>query len=143
MVIVINHALNVIKVFKTPKMKTNIHQLSLTIIFIMFCFGCDTSIDLSELYPNLDLENICFSIKVVNSHQPIQGATLTLIDYYDPVCTSCPVDFDLVSDPDGEACATVFKGWTCASAVVSAEGYITKTFTGKPPETIYLAHIVN
>ena len=124
-------------------MKIDRHQLSLNIIFIMFYFGCDTSIDPSELYPNLDLENICYSIHVLNSHQPIQGATLTLINYNEPNCKTCPMDFKLISDTDGNACATVFKGWTCESAVLSADGYTTLMITGKPPTTLYLTPIGN
>lgn len=106
-------------------------------VFIL-SVGCDTSVELSELYPNLNFENICFRINVINTNQPIQGATLTLIDYNNPYCTTCPVDFNLVSNADGKACTTVFKGWTCESAALSADGYNTLTITGKPPTTLYL-----
>lgn len=119
-------------------MKTLKNKLFVIVCVLVLSFGCDTSVELSDLYPNLDLEDICYSIHILNSHQPIQGATLTLIDYNEPNCKTCPVDFKLISDADGEACATVFEGWTCESAILSAEGYITLTITGKPPITIYL-----
>ena len=109
-----------------------------------FAFGCDTTLDPSEWDENWHLEQVCYTVYVVNSRQPIQGATITLINYDDLDCSKCPMDLQpIVTDANGEVCITLSEGWTCDSAEVSAEGYVSHTFTGKPPSTIYLSPIVN
>lgn len=124
-------------------MKTDRHQFSLIIVFIMFCFGCDTSLGPLDWEDAWNIEQVCYSIEDQNTNQPIPDATLSIIKYNHPDCATCPLDLNEVSNSKGEICINASVGWTCTSAVVSAEGYITKTFTGKPPETIYLAPIGN
>lgn len=111
--------------------------------FIALTFGCDTSLDPSEWDENWHFEQVCYTVYLENSHQPIQEATISLINYDHPDCSGCPLDLQLATDAHGEVCITMSEGWTCNSAMVSAEGFVSHTFTGKPPAIIYLSPVVN
>lgn len=107
-------------------------------------FGCDTTLDPSEWDENWHLEQVCYTVYLENSHQPIQGATIAILNYEDPVCSKCPMDLQPIeTDAKGEVCITMNEGWICESAIVSAEGYVSHTFTGKPPSLLYLTPIGN
>ena len=109
---------------------------------ILFGLGCDTSLDPLEWDENWHLEQVCYTVYLENSHQPIQGATIIILTYDDPVCSKCPMDLQpIVTDTNGEVCITLYEGWTCDSAEVSAVGYISHIFTGKPPSIMYLSPI--
>jgi len=120
-------------------MKAFTYKLFCIGLFLSVVFGCDTTLDPSEWDENWHLEQVCYTVYVENSHQPIQGAIITLLNYDDPVCPKCPMDLQsIVTDANGEACITLSEGWTCESTVVSAEGFVSHTFTGKPPTLMYL-----
>jgi hypothetical protein len=127
-----------ISIYLYPEMKI-CKFISLMMAFIIvISFGCDTSLGPLDWEDAWNIEQVCYSIKNQNTNQPIADATLSLIKYNHPDCITCPLDLNQVSDTKGDICINASKGWTCESAVVSAEGYITLTITGKPPITLYL-----
>lgn len=114
--------------------------------YVMVCLtvlsaGCDTSLEPSEWDENWNMERVCYTVYLENSHQPIPGTTILIMSYNHPDCSTCPLDLNLVTDANGEVCKNMAVGWTCDAAVVSATSYVSHMFTGKPPAIIYLVPV--
>ena len=119
-------------------MKVIRYKLLLMVCFVALVFGCDTTLDPSEWDEHWNIEQVCYTVKDQSTNLPIQGASITLIQYNHSDCSTCPVDLNLVTNTNGGVCKNLTVGWTCDSAVISADGYVSQMFTSKPPSTIFM-----
>jgi len=113
--------------------RINIWVVVMSVISFIGC--APESLDWGDIW---NTKEVCYVIKDINTNHQIEGAIIELIEYRHPDCLVCPINLDETSNNEGKACMNLTEGWSCNSAKVSAPGYFSKTFNGKPPIKIYL-----